>query len=102
MHIIETYSRLNIAFDSYSGESQVSEEAMAKIAVEMEEKNISRVDNGATLVDFTKLLPGKEGKRLGVTVIRYVTRQEKLIHTSEYLISLEQQKEGWYCLVPHP
>ncbi|PON21017.1 arginyl-tRNA synthetase [Trichoderma gamsii] len=66
----ETYSRLNIAFDSYSGESQVSEEAMAKIAVEMEEKNISRVDNGATLVDFTKLLPGKEGKRLGVTVIR--------------------------------
>ncbi|KAM0486780.1 hypothetical protein ACHAPX_000043 [Trichoderma viride] len=67
----ETYSRLNIAFDSYSGESQVSEEAMAKIAVEMEEKNISRVDNGATLVDFTKLLPGKEGKRLGVTVIRF-------------------------------
>lgn len=45
---------------------------MAKIAVEMEEKNISRVDNGAVLVDFTKLLPGKEGKRLGVTVIRYV------------------------------
>ncbi|KAL7942311.1 arginyl-tRNA synthetase [Trichoderma barbatum] len=66
----ETYARLNIAFDKYSGESQVSEEAMAKIAVEMEEKNISRVDNGATLVDFTKLLPGKEGKRLGVTVIR--------------------------------
>lgn len=52
------------------GESQVSEEAMAKVAVEMEEKGISRVDNGATLVDFTKLLPGKEGKRLGVTVIR--------------------------------
>ncbi|KAL7909856.1 arginyl-tRNA synthetase [Trichoderma velutinum] len=66
----ETYARLNIAFDKYSGESQVSEEAMAKVAVEMEEKNISRVDNGATLVDFTKLLPGKEGKRLGVTVIR--------------------------------
>ncbi|KAL7794583.1 arginyl-tRNA synthetase [Trichoderma ceciliae] len=66
----ETYARLNIAFDKYSGESQVSEEAMAKIAVEMEEKGISRVDNGAVLVDFTKLLPGKEGKRLGVTVIR--------------------------------
>ncbi|KAJ4860167.1 tRNA synthetases class I (R) domain-containing protein [Trichoderma breve] len=66
----ETYARLNIAFDKYSGESQVSEEAMAKVAVEMEEKGISRVDNGATLVDFTKLLPGKEGKRLGVTVIR--------------------------------
>ncbi|KAL6858621.1 arginyl-tRNA synthetase [Trichoderma novae-zelandiae] len=66
----ETYARLNIAFDKYSGESQVSEEAMAKLAVEMEEKGISRVDNGAVLVDFTQLLPGKEGKRLGVTVIR--------------------------------
>ncbi|RFU77440.1 arginyl-trna synthetase [Trichoderma arundinaceum] len=66
----ETYARLNITFDKYSGESQVSEEAMAKIAIEMEEKGISRVDNGAVLVDFTKLLPGKEGKRLGVTVIR--------------------------------
>ncbi|TFB06357.1 Arginine-tRNA ligase [Trichoderma ghanense] len=66
----KTYARLNIEFDKYSGESQVSEEAMAKLAVEMEEKGISRVDNGATLVDFTQLLPGKEGKRLGVAVIR--------------------------------
>jgi hypothetical protein len=80
MYIIETYSRLNIAFDKYSGESQVSEEAMAKIAVEMEEKNISRVDNGAVLVDFTKLLPGKEGKRLGVTVIRYVLSSTRLVY----------------------
>ena len=46
---------------------------MAKLAVEMEEKKISRVDNGAVLVDFTQLLPGKEGKRLGVAVIRYVS-----------------------------
>ncbi|PTB64091.1 arginyl-tRNA synthetase [Trichoderma citrinoviride] len=66
----KTYARLNITFDKYSGESQVSEEAMAKLAVEMEEKKISRVDNGAVLVDFTQLLPGKEGKRLGVAVIR--------------------------------
>lgn len=51
---------------------------MAKLAVEMEEKGISRVDNGATLVDFTQLLPGKEGKRLGVAVIRYVMQTESL------------------------
>lgn len=56
---------------------------MAKIAVEMEEKNISRVDNGAVLVDFTKLLPGKEGKRLGVTVIRYALPLTRLIHYYE-------------------
>lgn len=45
---------------------------MAKIAEEMKEKNISREDNGALLVDFTQLLPGKAGKRLGTTVLRYV------------------------------
>lgn len=56
---------------------------MAKIAVEMEEKNITRVDKGAVLVDFTKLLPGKEGKRLGVTVIRYVLPPTSLVYTYE-------------------
>ncbi|KAG8412430.1 arginyl-tRNA synthetase [Metarhizium acridum] len=66
----ETYSRLNIQFDEFSGESQVSEESMSKIADEMKEKNISREDKGAVLVDFTQLLPGKEGKRLGTTVLR--------------------------------
>ncbi|KID86336.1 arginyl-tRNA synthetase [Metarhizium guizhouense ARSEF 977] len=66
----ETYSRLNIQFDEFSGESQVSEESMSKVADEMKEKNISREDKGAVLVDFTQLLPGKEGKRLGTTVLR--------------------------------
>ncbi|GAO14739.1 hypothetical protein UVI_02028490 [Ustilaginoidea virens] len=66
----ETYSRLNIQFDEFSGESQVSEESMAKIADEMQQKKISREDQGAVLVDFTQLLPGKEGKRLGTTVLR--------------------------------
>ncbi|KAG5988014.1 hypothetical protein E4U54_004798, partial [Claviceps lovelessii] len=66
----ETYSRLNIHFDEFSGESQVAEEFMAKIADEMKAKNVSREDNGAVLVDFTQLLPGKAGKRLGTTVLR--------------------------------
>ncbi|OTA56637.1 arginyl-tRNA synthetase [Hypoxylon sp. EC38] len=65
-----TYARLNIKFDEYSGESQVSEEAMEKVAKEMAEKGISKEDQGAVLVDFTELLPGKEGKRLGKAVIR--------------------------------
>ncbi|KAI1204192.1 arginyl-tRNA synthetase [Annulohypoxylon truncatum] len=65
-----TYARLNIKFDEYSGESQVSEEAMEKVAKEMAEKGVTREDQGAVLVDFTQLLPGKEGKRLGKAVIR--------------------------------
>ncbi|KFA64673.1 hypothetical protein S40285_06162 [Stachybotrys chlorohalonatus IBT 40285] len=66
----ETYARLNIHFDVFSGESQVTEDSMDKVAQQMTEKGITRVDDGAVLVDFTELVPGKEGKRLGKTVIR--------------------------------
>ncbi|VUC34007.1 unnamed protein product, partial [Clonostachys rosea] len=84
----ETYGRLNIHFDEYSGESQVSEEAMEKTAKIMEERKISHEDQGAVLIDFTTLVPGKEGKRLGKTVLRkkdgtalYLTRDvSELLH----------------------
>jgi arginyl-tRNA synthetase len=66
----ETYSRLNIKFDDYSGESQVTEEKMATVGQEMAEKGLTREDNGAILVDFTELCPGKEGKRLGKALVR--------------------------------
>lgn len=52
------------------GESGVSEESMAKTAKLMEEKKISKEDKGSVLVDFEELVPGKEGKRLGKTVVR--------------------------------
>lgn len=54
------------------GESQVSEESMAKVAESMAEKGVSKEDGGAVLVDFESLIPGKEGKRLGKAVVRYV------------------------------
>ncbi|KAI9171926.1 Arginine--tRNA ligase, cytoplasmic [Paramyrothecium foliicola] len=66
----DTYARLNINFDVFSGESQVTEEAMAKAAQRMEEKGISKQDGGAVLVDFESLVPGKEGKRLAKAVVR--------------------------------
>lgn len=66
----QTYARLNVYFDSYSGESGVSEESMAKTAQMMAEKNVSKEDKGSVLVDFEELIPGKEGKRLGKTVVR--------------------------------
>jgi arginyl-tRNA synthetase len=53
-----------------TGESQVSEDAMARSAQIMEERGISHEDQGSILVDFTKQVPGKEGKRLGKTVLR--------------------------------
>ena len=66
----QTYKRLNIEFDDYSGESQVSEEVMAKIGDEMAAKNITHEDGGALLVDFTEKVPGKAGKQLGKAIVR--------------------------------
>lgn len=66
----ETYARLNIHFNSYSGESQVSEDAMEAAAKKMEEMGISTESDGARIVDFASLIPGKEGKRLERPIIR--------------------------------
>lgn len=82
------------------GESQVSEEFMAKIADEMKAKNVSREDKGAVLVDFTQHLPGKAGKRLGTTVLRYVivkrTHDRRVAtNSTDGLV----QKTRWHCAV---
>ena len=66
----ETYGRLNIRFDEYSGESQVTEEAMAKNAADMQSRGVTEDDAGAVLVDFTRQVPGKEGKQLAKAVLR--------------------------------
>ena len=65
-----TYARLNIHFDEYSGESQVSEDEMNQVGKEMEEKGICKEDKGAMLVNFAELVPGKEGKRLEKPIVR--------------------------------
>jgi arginyl-tRNA synthetase len=66
----DTYARLNIKFDEYSGESQVSEDMMEKIGQEMQDKGISKEDKGAMIVDFQALVPGKEGKRLEKPIVK--------------------------------
>jgi arginyl-tRNA synthetase len=66
----DTYARLNIKFDEYSGESQVPEEAMEKIGQEMQDKGICKEDKGAMIVDFQELVPGKEGKRLEKPLVK--------------------------------
>jgi arginyl-tRNA synthetase len=89
----ETYARLNIHFDDYSGESQVSEEAMAKAAKEMQEKGISEEDSGAVLIDFTKQVPGKEGKRLGKAVLR--KRDGTALYLTRDVSELVSRKERY-------
>ena len=65
-----TYSRLNIHFDHYSGESQVPEAAMEEAANALAEKNISEVSDGAVIIDFQKHVPGKPGKSLEKPLVR--------------------------------
>ncbi|KAI9055424.1 hypothetical protein LZ554_000378 [Drepanopeziza brunnea f. sp. 'monogermtubi'] len=67
---MQTYARLNIHFDDYSGESQVKQEMMDFAAKKMEEMGVSEVSEGAVIVDFSKLIPGKPGKSLERPIIK--------------------------------
>ncbi|CAK7268953.1 arginyl-tRNA synthetase [Sporothrix epigloea] len=66
----DTYARLNIVFDSYSGESQVPEAAMEASGKKMADLNITEESDGALIVDFSKHVAGKEGKRLERPLVR--------------------------------
>lgn len=60
-----TYSRLNIRYDEYSGESQIKDESMEAAARTMEEKGVSEESEGAVIVDLTKY-----SKRLGKAIVK--------------------------------
>ncbi|KAI1828281.1 arginyl-tRNA synthetase [Xylaria intraflava] len=66
----QTYDRLNIRFDEYSGESQVSEDAMNAAAKKMLDMGIAEESDGALIVDFSKHVQGKAGKALEKPIIR--------------------------------
>ncbi|KAK1991646.1 arginyl-tRNA synthetase [Colletotrichum falcatum] len=84
----ETYARLNIHFDEYSGESQVSEDDMEAAAKKLRDMKISEESEGAVIIDFSKHIPGKAGKSLERPIIRkkdgtalYLTRDiSELLH----------------------
>lgn len=61
----QTYARLNIKYDDYSGESQIKDESMEEAARIMEEKGVSSDSNGAVIVDLTKY-----NKKLGKALVR--------------------------------
>lgn len=66
----ETYARLNIHFDDYSGESQVKQEKMDFAAKVLEDTKVSSESEGAVIVDFSKLIEGKAGKALEKPIIK--------------------------------
>ncbi|KAH7409926.1 hypothetical protein DE146DRAFT_686098 [Phaeosphaeria sp. MPI-PUGE-AT-0046c] len=61
----QTYARLNIRYDDYSGESQVKDESMDLAAKIMWEKKVCEDSEGAVIVDLTK-----HSKKLGKAVVK--------------------------------
>lgn len=61
----DTYGRLNIKYDRYSGESQVPQERMKDVMRMFEEKGLLTDDNGAKLIDLTKA-----NKKLGKAIVQ--------------------------------
>jgi arginyl-tRNA synthetase len=60
----QTYARLNIDFDVYSGESQIKNESMTSAYQTLEKTGVSEKSEGAVIVDFTKHGAKKLGKAI--------------------------------------
>ncbi|KAL7619658.1 hypothetical protein AAE478_010199 [Parahypoxylon ruwenzoriense] len=62
----EAYKRLNITYDEFSGESQVSPESIAEVETILKAKGIYEESDGSWIIDYSKHGP----KSLGVSVLR--------------------------------
>lgn len=122
---IDTYARLNIKYDVYSGESQVSREQMDKAMQMFKEKNLTHEDRGATLIDLTKF-----NKKLGKTIVQksdgttlyltrdvgaamdryekyhfdkmiYVIASQQDLHTAQFFEILKQMGFEWANRLQH-
>ena len=95
----DTYARLNINFDVYSGESQVSNESINRAMEILKEKKIVKESEGALIIDLSqyKLDVAVIQKRDGTTL--YITRDigaameryEKYKFDAMYYIVASQQ-----------
>ncbi|KAI9706458.1 MAG: hypothetical protein M1836_003464 [Candelina mexicana] len=61
----ETYSRLNIQYDRYSGESQVTAKSIEAAAQTLEKTGVSQTSEGAVIVDLTPYQ-----KKLGKALVK--------------------------------
>ena len=65
----KTYARLNIQFDTYSGESQVEKSRMERAVAQLEASGLSENSKGAIIVDLTKS-KDKNTKKLGKALVK--------------------------------
>jgi arginyl-tRNA synthetase len=90
----ETYARLNIHFDDYSGESQVKQERMDFAAKKMAEMGVSEVSEGAVIVDFSKHIPGKSGKSLERPIIK--KKDGTALYLTRDISEMMQREDKYY------
>ncbi|ONH65023.1 Arginine--tRNA ligase, cytoplasmic [Cyberlindnera fabianii] len=122
---IDTYKRLNIQYDTYSGESQVSQKLMNEALQIFKDKGLTHEDRGAVLIDLKKF-----NKKLGKCIVQksdgttlYLTRdvgeaiqrQEKYnfdkmiyviasqqdLHTAQFFEILKQMGFEWASKLEH-
>ena len=102
----KTYSRLNIHFDVYSGESQVEMSRMETAVEQLRTSGLSEDSKGAVIVDLTKL-KDKNIKKLGKALVKktdgsslYLTRdigeavkRYELYHFDKMLYVVSSQQD---------
>ncbi|ODQ81824.1 hypothetical protein BABINDRAFT_58530 [Babjeviella inositovora NRRL Y-12698] len=122
---IDTYARLNIHYDVYAGESQVSAEKMKEATDLFEEKGLLVEDKGAKLIDLTKfnkklgkcLVQKSDGTSLYLTrdvggaieryekykfdKMIYVIASQQDLHTAQFFEILKQMGFDWASKLEH-
>ncbi|WPK26333.1 hypothetical protein PUMCH_003684 [Australozyma saopauloensis] len=122
---IGTYARLNIAYDVYSGESQVSQEKMNEVIDLFDKKGLVHEDRGAKLIDLTKfnkklgkcLVQKSDGTSLYLTrdvgeaikrydnykfdKMVYVIASQQDLHTAQFFEILKQLGFDWAKKMEH-
>ena len=102
----QTYARLNIRFDIYSGESQVEMSRMERAVQQLETSGMSENSKGAVIVDLTKS-KDKNTKKLGKALVKktdgsslYLTRdigeavkRYELYHFDKMLYVVSSQQD---------
>ena len=121
----EIYKRLNIEYDSYSGESQVLKETMDMAGKIFEEKGLVKEDQGAKLIDlqpFSKklgkcIVQKKDGTTLYITrdvgaaiqrqeeykfdKMIYVVASQQDLHLAQFFKILELMGYDWASKLHH-
>ena len=100
----KTYHRLNIDFDVFSGESQVSQKVIKEVLDDLTAKKIAEEDQGAILIDFTKhgakklnkaIIVRRDGTPLYLTrdLAAILERHEKFHFDKMIYVIADQQNE---------